>query len=441
MTFRPTTKHLLLTAVQAAVAALMVPGLSSAATTTPDPFYQYTGSTPLASIEPGTVLKTRTIPYYILGIKTAMQATQLVYRSTDALQRPSVNVTTVIMPKCTSACQNKDKVIAYQSFYDSLNPEDSPSRAYAGGKRLPDLLPGFEALLFSPYLQKGYTIVVSDTEGQAANFAAGPEYGYNTLDSIRAALNSPELGLSRNAKVAMMGYSGGAIATEWAAELAPSYAPDLGQNLIGATFGGVLVSPEHNLSYIEGAPIWGGVLEMAFIGIARSYELDLTKYLSDRGLEIYNKMKSQSIINVLGQYSKVTWQGIVKPEYWDRTTVPEYVASVNKVIMGTGGTPAIPLQIAQGTGGIWEGTKTSPVYGKGDGVMLAGDVRALARQYCAQGVQVQHKEYGSSHLITAISWLSGATSWIDDRFAGKPAPANCASIAPGNSLAPLVYTP
>ncbi|RZI86824.1 MAG: triacylglycerol lipase [Rubrivivax sp.] len=435
------TTRLLLTAVQTAVAALAIPGISSAATTTPDPFYQYTDSTPLSSIAPGTVLKTRTISIYILGIKTSMKATQLMYRSTDALQRPSTNITTVILPKCTTTCPNKDKVISYQSFYDSLNPEDSPSRAFAGGKRLPDLVPGFETLLFSPYLQKGYTIVVSDIEGQKANFAAGPEYGYNTLDSIRAALNSPEVGLSRNAKVAMMGYSGGAIATEWAAELAPSYAPELSQNLIGATFGGVLVSPNHNLDYVSGAPLWGGVLEMAFIGIARSYELDITKYLSDKGLEIYNKMKAQSIVNVLGQYPKVTWQNIIKPEYWDRATVPEYVTSVNKLIMGTGGTPGIPLHIFQGTGGQWEGTKESPVYGKGDGVMLAGDVRELARQYCAQGVKVHHTERPSSHFITTISWLAGAIPWIDDRFAGKPVPENCAGIAPGNSLAPLVYTP
>lgn len=441
MPLRPTTTKLLLTATQAAIAALIAPGMSSAANTAPDPFYQYTDSTPLSSIEPGTVLKTRTISLTVVGIKTSVKALQLVYRSTDALQRPSTNVTTVILPKCTSACPNKDKVISYQSFYDSLNPEDSPSRAYAGGKRFQDLIPGLEALLVSPYLQKGFTIVISDIEGQTANFAAGPEYGYNTLDSIRAALNSPEAGLTRNAKVALIGYSGGAIATEWAAELAPTYAPDLNQNLIGATFGGVLVSPEHNLGYVEGAPLWGGVVEMAFIGIARSYELDITKYLSDKGLEIYNKMKNQSIMNVLGQYPKVTWQSIIKPEYWDRKKVPEYVTSVNKLIMGTGGTPTMPLQIGQGTGGIWEGTKNSPVYGKGDGVMIAGDVRSLARQYCAQGVKVQHKEYGSSHFITAVSWLPGATSWINDRFAGKPAPENCASIAPGNSLAPLVYTP
>ena len=425
--------------------ALLLPGMANATTaTTPavDPFYQYTDSTPLASIAPGTVLKSRTISVYIAGIKTTLKATQLVYRSTDAQQRPTVNVTTVFAPDCSkTSCSNKGKVISYQSFYDSLNPEDAPSRAYAGGKRLPDLLPAVETVLFGTYVKKGYTVVISDTEGQKANFAAGPEYGYNTLDSIRATFNAPQIGLARDAKVVMMGYSGGAIATEWAAELAPSYAPDLKPNLIGAAFGGTLVSPEHNLTYVEGTPIWGGVLPMAVIGVSRAYDIDIQKYLTPRGQEVYDKMQKASIAYVLGQYSRVTWKDLVKPEFQDRTKIPEYVAAVNKVIMGTGGTPEIPLQIGQGTGGIFELTKPSPLWGAGDGVMLAGDVRTLARQYCAQGVPVQHKEWGTSHFLTMVNWLPWATAWLDDRFAGKVAPQNCSSIAPGNALTPLVYKP
>lgn len=440
MRFRLSPQRLLLTAAQAAVTALMLPSMASAAT--PDPFFQYSGATPLADIAPGTVLKSRNISVYIAGIKTTLQATQLVYRSTDAKQRPTANVTTIFTPDCSKvSCANKNKVISYQSFYDSLNPEDGPSRAYAGGKRLPDLLPAVETVLFGTYVKKGYTVVVSDTEGQRANFAAGPEYGYNTLDSIRATFNVPQIGLAKDAKVVMMGYSGGAIATEWAAELAPSYAPDLKPNLIGAAFGGTLVSPEHNLTYVEGTPIWGGVLPMAVIGVSRSYDIDIQKYLTPRGQEVYNKMQKASIAYVLGMYRDVTWKDLVKPEFQDRTKIPEYVEAVNKVIMGTGGTPEIPLQIGQGTGGIWEGTKPSPLWGAGDGVMLAGDVRTLARQYCAQGVPVQHKEWGTSHFTTMLNWLPWATAWIDDRFAGKAAPQNCSSIAAGNPLTPLVYKP
>ena len=89
------------------------------------------------------------------------------------------------------ALPEQNKVVSYQSFYDSLNPEDSPSRSIAGGKRLPDLLPGVETALFAPFLLQGYTIIIPDTEGPKANFAAGPEYGYHTLNSIRPRSNLP----------------------------------------------------------------------------------------------------------------------------------------------------------------------------------------------------------------------------------------------------------
>ena len=156
-------KRLLRTLTGVAVAAVTLPGASSAiaATATPDPFYEYTDSTPLSSYAPGTVLKTRTITYRILGLATPLKATQLLYRSVDVQMRPVANVTTVVKPSCL-LCLNKNKVVSYQSFYDSLNPEDSPSRSIAGGKRLPDLIPGVETALFAPFLIQGYTIIIPD---------------------------------------------------------------------------------------------------------------------------------------------------------------------------------------------------------------------------------------------------------------------------------------
>ncbi|MDE1999521.1 MAG: triacylglycerol lipase [Burkholderiales bacterium] len=446
MPLRSTTKRLLLTLVGAATAALMAPSVSNAATSpADDPFYHYTGSTPLANIAPGTVLNTRTVNYQIFGLSLGFKATQLLYRSTDAQMRPTVNVTTVIKPNCFLYCPNKNKVLSYQSFYDSLKPADQPSWAIAGGRSLGDLIPGVETALIAPFLIGGHTVVISDTQGQNADFAAGPEYGFNTLDSIRAALKSPAIGLSSTAKFAMIGYSGGAIATEWAAELAPTYAPDVNKNLVGAAIGGVLVHPNHNLDYVQGTPMWGGIAPMALIGVGRSYGIDLPQYLSDNGMAIYNKMQKASIVNVLFQYPNTYWKDIVKPEYADRTKLKPYVDAVNKIVMGTGGTPTIPMFIGQGTGGELEGTPASPIWGKGDGVMLAGDVRALARQYCAKGVTIKYNEYALSHFTSMVSWLPQATLWVNDRFGGffgpVAAPNNCSSIQPGNALDPVVYNP
>ena len=85
-------------------------------------------------------------------------------------------------------------------------------------------------------------------------------YGYNTLDSLRAALKSPATGLTSTTKIGLAGYSGGAIATEWAAQLAPTYAPEINSDIVGAAMGGVLVDPAHNLKYIEGSSTWASVI-------------------------------------------------------------------------------------------------------------------------------------------------------------------------------------
>ncbi|MDT5352606.1 MAG: hypothetical protein QOJ56_1138 [Mycobacterium sp.] len=402
-----------------------------------DPFYSYAGSTPLASIAPGKVLNTRSIHYRAFGVPTWLTATQLLYRSTSQTGNPTVNVTSVIQPPDQD---DKTKVISYQSAYDSLNQNDEPSYAISGGVTLGGLVPNVELAVFGPFLADGYTVIVPDTEGQRADFAAGPEYGMNTLDSIRAVFSpSSTVGLPDDAKVAMLGYSGGAIATEWAAELAPTYAPDVNARMIGAAMGGLLVDPAHNLHYIEGTWFWAGVMPMALVGIARAFEKDFTSYLTPTGVTVFNEMQTTSIVDVLGRYKGLTWQKLVRPEYPTPERLPLYVSCANKLIMGTGGTPTIPLFIGQGANGELEGTPGNKKgIRAGDGVMIAGDVRTLARNYCAKGTKVYYEQYKAlSHITSVAIWLPNSIAWIKERFADLPAPQNCSSIRPGNPLEPI----
>jgi hypothetical protein len=420
-----------------ALAMFFVAPLAQAAPPTPeeDPFYHYTGSKPLSEIAPGTVLKTRTESWHVVGIPTPVTAIQLLYRSTSETGEPTVNVTSVLKPAITIGTP---QVVAYQSFYDSLNPVDEPSYAITGGLSLGGAIPQVESALIGPSLLADRTVVIADTEGQNADFAAGPEYGYNTLDSLKAAIASPATGLSSTKKIAMIGYSGGAIATEWAAELAPSYAPSINSKLVGATMGGVLVDPAHNLHYVDGSTTWAGVMPMAIIGVSRAFHIDLTPYLSEYGKSIYAKLEKASIAEVLGQYSGLTWAQLAKPEYPTPESIPVYVHVVNQLIMGTGGTPTTPLQISQGALGELEGTAgNKPGIGEGDGVMIAGDVRSLARQYCSKGEKVDYTQYLLGHIGTAVPWIAEAMTWMNNRFLGLPAPSNCSSIEPGNPLTPI----
>jgi hypothetical protein len=417
-------------------AAFAVPAARAAVAPEQDPFYKYEGKTRLKQIAPGTVLKTRSVPFHITGIPLPITAVQLLYRSTSALGKPTVNVTSVLLPPVKAATPS---VLSYQSFYDSLSAEDDPSYAISGGVTMGGEIPQAESVLISPALLAGETVVVPDTEGEEADFSAGPVYGYNTLDSLRAALSSPATGLAAGTKIGLAGYSGGAIATEWAAQESPTYAPEINSDIVGAAMGGVLVDPAHNLKYVEGSSSWASIIPMSLDGLSRAYHLDLTPYLSEYGQELLVKDQHDSITNE-EKVPGLTWSQIAKPEYPTPESIPVFVRTANKLIVSRKGTPTVPFLIGQGNGGEeFEGTPGNKRgIGPGDGVMIAGDVRTLAREWCSRGVTVQFTEYQHlGHIEGAAPWLPEAAAWLAGRFAGLSAPQDCAEIAPGNSLTPI----
>ncbi|AUG77879.1 Triacylglycerol lipase [Kitasatospora sp. MMS16-BH015] len=426
-----------------ALAAAAAPGVAFGVQEQPsstaaggDAFYTYDGSKPLSSYMPGDVLKVRTLPYHVLGIVTPLQATQLLYRTTDEQGHPSAGVTSVLR----SPGGDGHRVVSYQSFYDSLDPEDGPSRAVAGNVKLPGgLIANGESTLVASLLLSGYEVVLPDTEGQAAHLTASREYGYNTLDSLRAASSAASrTGISPDARFGLMGYSGGAVATNWAASLAPQYAPDINKRLVGYAEGGLLVKPSHILRYIQGSQVWSGLIPELLIGQARSYDLDLEKYLNDYGKQLVDELQHSSIADALGHYPGLTWKQMAKPEYANPDSVPELVEAVNKTNLGLAPTPTVPGYIGQGNAGFLEGTTGNIAgIGSGDGVAVAGDTRALARKYCAEGgAAVWYQQYDAlSHLTAPMATVPTALAWLRARFAGEEAPSSCGSIAEGNSLA------
>lgn len=418
----------------AVTCALLMPTPAANAASPTDAFYRYTGATPLAKIALGTPLKTRTVNYSIQGLSLPLPSIQILFRTTNAIGQPTLGVTTLVRP--LGASGPIKNVVSYQSFYDSLNPADQPSVVIAGGSGLGAGPVNAETAVFAPMLLQGAAINIPDTEGQTADFADGPEYGQVTLDSLRAIARVKATGVTATSKVALLGYSGGAIASEWAAEMAPKYAPEIAKRIVGTAIGGVFVNPAHNMSYVGGSTIWAGVIPMAIIGISRGYHIDLAQYLNPYGKSLVAKMQKAPITAALGQYPGLTWQKMALPAYANPNKIPAYVNTVNKLIMSRFGTPTSPMFIGQGTGGQIELTKPSKTYGAGDGVMIAGDVRTLARTYCARGVKIQYQEYPLSHFSSVPLWLPQAYSWINNRFKGAAVPSSCGAIAAGNSIAP-----
>jgi secretory lipase len=407
-----------------AVSALIA-GAPAAEAATPvlpsqDPFYTYTGSTPLSQIAPGTVLKERRVSLSIEGLTVPVSTEQLLYRTTGELGQPTVTVTTVIKPLLSLT---GTKIVAYQTAYDALGSECDPSYTLQGGNSS-DSTAQEEELAIAAYVVADFTVTVPDYEGTNLDWGAGQESGYGTLDAIRA--TESYLGVSSSTEAGMLGYSGGSIATEWASELAPSYAPEL--HIIGAAAGGVPVDFAHNLTYINGTDDWSGVIPAVLVSLGRAFGVDITPYLSSYGEQVTSQVSGECIASFASSYPGLTIQQLLLPQYSNPFSVPVLASILNHLIMGTsGGTPGEPLLFGVGDSD-----------GTGDGIMIDGDVEALAHEYCQRGVPVTFSVYpGLPHSDAAVPFEAQALTFLEGQFNGLPAPNGCASIGPGNSLAPL----
>jgi hypothetical protein len=398
-----------------------------------DSFYTYTGGTPLAAITPGTVLKTRTVNFHINGSTSAFNGFQLLYRTTGQRGQAVTTVASVIKPNVVSTGQ----LVSDQYPYDALDGKCDTSYYVSGASNNGGTTVTAAQTGDLAFLAAGDTVVTSDYEGEDLAWTAGQQSGMQTLDGIRAALNSTDVGLPSTAKVGILGYSGGAIASEWATELAPKYAPDVNSKLVGTAIGGIYVYPAHNLKYVSGTTMWSGVMPGALVGVARGFGINLNTYASPYGKKLFDYAKDKCIGDLLSKYPGLTFAQLVKKQYANFASVPAFVKLNNKLIMGSGGTPTVPYLMAQGLNGEADGSPgNKPGIGAGDGVMIAADVRALARKYCAH-VPVQYDEYPGEHVSTFAPFLTTAEPWLASRFAGVAAPNDCATIQPGNSLAPL----
>ena len=82
------------------------------------------------------------------------------------------------------------------------------------------------------------------------------EPGYHVLDGLRAALSTERLGLSPTAPIGLWGYSGGGLASAWAAEMSGSYAPEL--NIVGAVLGSPVGDLGHTFRRLNGTLLCPG---------------------------------------------------------------------------------------------------------------------------------------------------------------------------------------
>ncbi|MFE3255516.1 lipase family protein [Nocardia sp. NPDC059091] len=357
-----------------------------------DPFF-----TPRPGFEarpPGSVLSARTTDSLFPGAR----AYQLLVRSTDSHNQPVAIVTTLLLPNEAWKGSGPRPLVSYNLPISSLGQSCAPSTEL---KRAVSA----DVVAIRLILAKGYAVVVPDHQGPRQAYAAGLMGGHAVLDSIRGVTraNMPELGPAT--PVVMTSYSGGSIATSWAAQLAPTYAPEI--RLAGVIIGGTPADYQMLLPAMNGN--WGtGVLLAAVLGLAREYP-ELMGLFNDNGWRLARMFRDICI-------SQETALGLIAPLRVDQLSVvpdPLKLPAVQRILEENRpgrSAPAAPVFLFHGVNEIF--------------VPFAG-AQHLFDDWCARGARVRLQPFPGEHFIVGALSIPLTTGWIEDLLAGRLVPPGC----------------
>jgi hypothetical protein len=378
-----------------------------------DPFY--TPPTNLAKLVDGAIIRSREVTMSGPQQADTAAAYQLFFRTTSATGQPTAAVTTVLVP---TAPAPKTRVLAtYEPAYDSMTLNCAPSYTLQGGNPTGGGTGDLEQGLIADELAEGWDINVPDYEGLQNEWAVGPMLGHASLDSVRAAEQFAADGLTAGAhtEVTFTGYSGGSLAADWSAALAPSYAPEL--NIVGIAAGGNLPDYEYTESHLDGS-LWYGVQIGTMESFSRAFSsFNLQQLLNPAGLAL----AAQDGSNSAGcSSSTLNEPGGNASEYTDFPSSEALVS--DPVVKQT--LDRLSLRYAP--------NPTAPefIYNSvNDDIAFVAPVDALVTQYCAAGVTVDYDRdaLGGDHISAIPSWWAGSLAYLIGRYAGEPARDNCAT--------------
>ena len=384
---------------------------------TEDDFY----SAPIGyeDAEPGEILKIRNTPhpltsiYFPISIKNSWQ---VLVRSEDSFGNPNVIATTIMEPYDA----DPNKVLSYQTFEDSADLDCSPSYGFQQGAPLSTIATQIDMTLIVLALQEGYYVVLPDYEGPKSTFTVGRQSGKATLNSIRATLNSGNFtGIEEDAQVAMWGYSGGSLASGWAAALQPTYAPELKENLIGVALGGFVTNITATAESVDGG-LAAGLIPVALTGLANEY--NLTDFLFENANQSQiNEIKqanqyclANAVIHYFGD-DILTGENPLFPEGFGLLNVPtlhEVVQENCLVSMNKTMVPEIPVFVYHGTL---------------DQIIPIKDVRTTYKNWCDWGIESFEfaEDLLNGHITETIIGAPAAWTWLQKRFNGEAPVKGC----------------
>ncbi len=368
-----------------------------------DPFYQ----PPLGyrHSRPGTVLRSRDVELAFLGlIPQAVKAVQLLYRTTDLNGEPEATATTVIVPAELAPGQ-ACPLLSYQCAIDAVSSRCFPSYALRRRARALGSIGQLELFLIAAAVAEGWAISVPDHEGLKGLWGAPYEPGYRVLDGIRAALGSDRLGLSPAAPIGLWGYSGGGLASAWAAEMCAEYAPEL--DIVGAVLGSPVGDLGNTFRRLNGSFL-SGLPALVVAALAHTYpDLDrvITEHASTEGLAVLESLEKMTTMKAIVAMAGKDMGDYLDKPLEDVLSTPEVSYVFDQIKLGAA-VPAPPVLLVQAVH---------------DYLIDVKDIDVLADAYSAGGARVTyHRDAFNEHMLLHPLSAPMALRWLTDRFNGRP---------------------
>ncbi|MFC6010439.1 lipase family protein [Nocardia lasii] len=371
-----------------------------------DPFLRTPAD--IASIAPGTVIRSRPVELALFGmVRQRVRAWQLAYRSNDLFSRPELAVTTVVTPSGAEPDPNRP-LLLFQSAIDAITQRCAPSYALRHRASVSGSITRLEWPLIANALRRGWAVGIADHGGMLGSFGAPREPGYRSLDGARAALSFAPLGLDRRTPIGLWGYSGGGMASAWAAEMAPTYAPEL--NIVGAALGAPVGDPGEVFLRLHGGRYSGFPL-MVVAALRRLYpDLDevITANLLPAGQELLDEVERLAPLVALLRLSGRNVDQYLRRPLEEILGDPKVRGVIDDLRLGLSA-PNCPLLVLQ------------PV---NDQVIHSASVDAQVERYRDAGVHVTYlRDRLSDHFTLLPLSTSLSLGWLADRIAGAPLPA------------------
>ncbi|MQY09602.1 lipase family protein [Actinomadura macrotermitis] len=367
-----------------------------------DPFYAAPAN--IGTYPPGAIVASRKITPKAGDLDGKADVWQISYRSNDSHLAPQLDVTSLVVPRKAWTGTGPRPVVSVQAPEDSTGTQCAPSYGLSSGT----LIAGWSALWSSSLLDRGWAFALPDHEGPKSVFMAGPQAGHAVLDGIRAVKNfTGAPGIGKDNPWTLNGYSGGANATGWAAQLQPAYAPDV--TLKGAAMGGTPADPEAVARSLDGGLFSGFEAAAAASLVAEFPEMDIDSLLNDTGRKALADARGKCLTDLLTNYAfkKLSQYSTVS----DPLSVPRIKAVLKINTMG-GAAPATPV---------------FNYHANTDEIVPVGQADRLVKDWCAKGATVQTtRSWVGEHAMEMVFKSNDVLTFLSDRYAGKPAKNTCA---------------